>query len=76
MTKPSTRTVKISDEIAKKIKVGAAVMNCTQEDFVRRAVKKLWKDVEVQRALSNYVSVDKLSPPRKRKATPRKNNKS
>lgn len=50
----STRTVKISDRVAKRIKIGAAIMDTTQEEFVERAVKQLFEAASIQREIDKY----------------------
>lgn len=62
MTKPATRTVKVSDATIKKIKVGAAVLGCTQEDFVCRAVEALFQSAEIVKEIESFVEYKSSTP--------------
>lgn len=44
---PATRTVKVSDKYARKLKVAAAVLRCTQQEVVEKAMDLLWPDVKL-----------------------------
>lgn len=44
-TAQATRTVKVSDKTAQRLKAAAAVLNCTQQEVVEMAVQKLWPEV-------------------------------
>jgi len=71
MTTPSTRTVKVSDRIAKRIKVGAALIECTQEEFVAKAVEQLYESAAIQREIEKYRFEDRPGV-RKLKRRPKK----
>ena len=42
---PATRTVKINDKTAQRLKIAAGALNCTQQEVVERAVDLLWPEV-------------------------------
>ncbi|MCZ7606291.1 MAG: hypothetical protein M5U25_09500 [Planctomycetota bacterium] len=42
---PATRTVKISDKTAQRLKIAAGALNCTQQEVVERAIELLWPEV-------------------------------
>ena len=46
----STRTVKISAKTAKRLKVAAAVVGCTQEEVVEKALAMYWPSVKKKAA--------------------------
>ncbi|MBZ0136383.1 MAG: hypothetical protein K8I27_08435 [Planctomycetes bacterium] len=44
-SRQATRTVKVSEKTAQRLKAAAAVLNCTQQEVVEMAIEKLWPEV-------------------------------
>lgn len=42
---PASRTVKVSDKTAQRLKIAAGALGCTQQEVVERAIELIWPEV-------------------------------